>query len=38
MANEGLRVIGFAIKTWDSIPQEISIETIENDLIFLGLA
>jgi len=37
MAQEGMRVLGFATKVLDSLPSDISIETIEKDLDFLGL-
>jgi Ca2+-transporting ATPase len=36
MAGDGLRVLGFAIKEWDSIPENLEPENIENDLIFIG--
>lgn len=38
MAAEGMRVLGFATKILDSLPDEITIENIEKDLQFLGLA
>lgn len=37
-AAEGKRVLGYAIKMLDTLPDEISIETLENDLKFVGLA
>lgn len=36
-ANEALRVLAFAYRQFDSIPKEVSSETIEKDLIFVGL-
>lgn len=38
MAKDGLRVLGFAMREWDSLPSDLSSEIIETDLIFLGLA
>ncbi|MCP4716255.1 MAG: cation-translocating P-type ATPase [Deltaproteobacteria bacterium] len=38
MAEDGLRVLGFAMREWDSLPGDLSSEIIETDLIFLGLA
>ena len=37
MAAEGLRVIGIAMKTWDSPPEDISPEKTEANLTLLGL-
>jgi Ca2+-transporting ATPase len=37
MAGRGLRVLGFAYKTLDTIPAEASEDISENDLIWLGL-
>ncbi len=37
MAAEGLRVIGIAMKTWDSPPEDISPEKTESNLTLLGL-
>lgn len=37
MAQEGMRVLGFATKVLDTLPANITIETIEKDLDFLGL-
>lgn len=36
MAANGLRVLGFAYKPWDSLPPENSEETSEQDLVWLG--
>ena len=38
MAKDGLRVMGFAMREWDSLPDNMSSELIETNLIFLGLA
>ncbi len=38
MAAGGMRVLGFATKILDRLPAEITIEAIEKDLEFLGLA
>ncbi|HLO48520.1 MAG TPA: cation-transporting P-type ATPase [Kamptonema sp.] len=37
MASRGLRVLGLAYKTWESLPPEGSEETSERDMIWLGL-
>jgi P-type Ca2+ transporter type 2C len=37
MASEGLRVLGFAYKPWESLPPEGSEETSEQEMIWLGL-
>lgn len=37
MASEGLRVLGFAYKPWESLPAEGSEETSEQNMIWLGL-
>jgi Ca2+-transporting ATPase len=37
MAAEGLRVIGVARRSWDAVPGELASETLERDLVFLGL-
>jgi P-type Ca2+ transporter type 2C len=37
MASEGLRVLGFAYKPWESLPPDGSEETSEKDMIWLGL-
>lgn len=37
MAAEGLRVLGVAMRKWDSLPSIISPENVEAGLIFLGL-
>lgn len=37
MASEGLRVLGFAYKPWESLPPEGSEETSEGEMIWLGL-
>ena len=38
MSEGGMRVLGFAGKQLDSLPNEINAETIEKDLEFIGLA
>lgn len=38
MASKGFRVLGFAYRSWKTLPQELTPETIEADLEFLGLA
>ncbi len=37
MASDGLRVIGVAMKEWEELPEDISPETVETDLILLGV-
>jgi Ca2+-transporting ATPase len=37
MATDGLRVLGMAMKKWDSLPEDISPENVETDLTILGL-
>ncbi|MEW6001856.1 MAG: cation-translocating P-type ATPase [Nitrospirota bacterium] len=37
MADEGLRVLGIAMKIWDKLPEEMSPERVEKDLTILGL-
>ena len=37
MASEGLRVLCFGMRTWNTLPEEISSETVETDLTILGL-
>lgn len=38
MLDEGLRVLGFAIRELETLPAEINSETLENQLHFIGLA
>jgi Ca2+-transporting ATPase len=38
MASGGLRVLGVAIRRWDSLPADIPPERAESDMVFLGLA
>ncbi|MFO7918528.1 MAG: cation-translocating P-type ATPase [Anaerolineae bacterium] len=38
LAEEGIRVLSVAVKTLDSLPDEINESTIEHNLIFVGLA
>lgn len=37
MAADGLRVLAFAYRKWDHLPEEITADAIEKDLIMLGL-
>ncbi len=37
MANQALRVLGFAYKEINSLPEKIDDSTIENDLVFVGM-
>lgn len=37
MANEALRVLAAAYKDLDSVPEDVSPESIENNLVFIGL-
>ncbi len=37
MATDGLRVLGIAMKKWDSLPEDISPENVETGLTILGL-
>ncbi|MDE3213538.1 MAG: HAD-IC family P-type ATPase, partial [Bacteroidota bacterium] len=38
MASNGMRVLGFAYRLWDEMPQKVAIEAAETRLHFLGLA
>ena len=38
MAEKGHRILGFAYRYWDTLPENPVVEIHENDLIFLGLA
>ena len=38
MAGEGLRVLGFAVRYWNEIPNEMEPAVVETELQFLGLA
>ncbi len=38
LAGDGLRTLAFAVRVWDKMPEEISPETVETELTFLGLA
>ena len=38
MLSEGLRVLGFAMKEFDTLPSEIVPDTIENNLTIIGIA
>lgn len=37
LAEEGFRVLAFAFREWPQLPEEQRADTIENDLVFLGL-
>ncbi|MEW6417653.1 MAG: cation-translocating P-type ATPase [Nitrospirota bacterium] len=37
MATDGLRVLGIAVKMWESLPEDISPENVETGLTILGL-
>jgi Ca2+-transporting ATPase len=37
LAQQGLRVLGLAYRVLDSMPEEVSVETIERDLTFVGM-
>lgn len=37
MADEALRVLALAIKNYEALPQDVAPESIENDLVFVGL-
>ena len=37
MSSRALRVLGFAYKQLDKVPSEVSTETLENNLIYIGL-
>jgi Ca2+-transporting ATPase len=38
MASDGLRTLAFAVRQWDAVPDEITHESAENNLTFVGLA
>lgn len=38
MAADGLRVLAFACREWRELPADLSPETVESELVFLGLA
>ena len=38
MATDGLRVLCIAMRRWDALPEEMSSQQVESDLIVLGLA
>ncbi len=37
MAEKGLRVIGMAMRTWESVPCDLSAKEVEQDLVILGM-
>ena len=38
MADEALRVLALASRTWDEVPADCSPEALEHDLVFCGLS
>lgn len=38
MAEDALRVLGVAFRRWDSVPSDLSPETVEKDMVFVGFA
>lgn len=38
MAAEGLRVLGFAVRRWPSMPDRVAPDALERELEFVGLA
>jgi Ca2+-transporting ATPase len=38
MSADGLRVIGIAMRKWDTLPEDLSPENVETDLTILGMA
>ncbi|RYY95683.1 MAG: cation-translocating P-type ATPase [Chitinophagaceae bacterium] len=38
LAARGHRVLGFACRTWDAVPEQLDPDLVERDLLFLGLA
>ncbi|WBW50501.1 cation-translocating P-type ATPase [Peptoniphilus equinus] len=36
-AQDALRVLSFAYREWDSVPDELDTEHVENDMVFIGL-
>lgn len=38
MADDGLRTLAFAVRQWDAIPGDVTPETVESNLTFVGLA
>lgn len=37
MARDGMRVLAFAVRRWDKLPEDLLPETVETDLVLLGL-
>lgn len=37
MAADGLRILGIAMRTWNEMPEEIDVATVEHDLVLIGL-
>jgi P-type Ca2+ transporter type 2C len=37
MAKEGLRVLGLAYRRWLNLPDEVNVETMEDNLVFVGM-
>ena len=38
MADDGLRTLAFAVRQWDTMPDDVSPETAEHNLTFIGIA
>jgi len=38
MASEGLRVLAFAMRFWDAVPEALTPDLVEDRMVFLGLA
>ncbi|UCG79486.1 MAG: cation-translocating P-type ATPase [Nitrospirota bacterium] len=38
MASDGLRVLGVAIRKWESMPERLEPDHVETDMVFVGLA
>lgn len=37
MAQNGMRILGVGVRVWDTVPEEITKESLESDLILVGL-
>lgn len=38
IAGEGLRTLGFAMRTWDTLPEPLTSTQVEAELVFIGIA
>ena len=38
IAGDGLRALGFAVRLWDALPEDLSTEHVETGLVLLGIA